>query len=332
MAWHTHLQLSTSSQEQEEEFSLTSYLDTIQSERVKLNPTHVTSCSSDNSTDTSQDSLCGTMWLPSTEILGEEQLTFFVEDFPAKTSQQQTQRAKELREVGQDFGRSIQGLLMRSNLQLSLPKTARCFGPEDLEPSSRTLPSWGIMHDGELWELGTSLHPTEETACGYWPAVTTDPSMRSTKYKQGGTPLSYAVQQKQWITPTAYDAKGTQKWREEFQNGLVAQVANPTQWPTPRASDYKGGEAPRSLTRKDGKSRMDKIPNVVAYGGLTTQQISELDQTSYHRTLRINPSWTEWLMGWPIGWTDSRPLETAKFRNVQHWHSEFCRTDFCQYD
>jgi len=30
----------------------------------------------------------------------------------------------------------------------------------------------------------------------------------------------------------------------------------------------------------------------------------------------INPEWEEWLMGWPVGWTDLKPLETAKF---QQW-------------
>ena len=28
---------------------------------------------------------------------------------------------------------------------------------------------------------------------------------------------------------------------------------------------------------------------------------------------RMNPAWGEWLMGWPIGWTDRTPLATAKF-------------------
>lgn len=27
----------------------------------------------------------------------------------------------------------------------------------------------------------------------------------------------------------------------------------------------------------------------------------------------LNPPWIEWLMGWPIGWTDCTPLETDKF-------------------
>jgi len=28
----------------------------------------------------------------------------------------------------------------------------------------------------------------------------------------------------------------------------------------------------------------------------------------------MNPAWVEWLMGWPLGWTDLQPLEMAKFR------------------
>jgi hypothetical protein len=28
----------------------------------------------------------------------------------------------------------------------------------------------------------------------------------------------------------------------------------------------------------------------------------------------LNPRWQEWLMGWPIGWTSSGPLETDRFR------------------
>ena len=32
---------------------------------------------------------------------------------------------------------------------------------------------------------------------------------------------------------------------------------------------------------------------------------------------QLNPSWVEWLMAWPIGWTDLKPLATDKFRIVQ---------------
>jgi hypothetical protein len=37
----------------------------------------------------------------------------------------------------------------------------------------------------------------------------------------------------------------------------------------------------------------------------------------------LNPTWVEWLMGWPLGWTDSKPLATDKFRQWQHMHFNF---------
>ena len=34
----------------------------------------------------------------------------------------------------------------------------------------------------------------------------------------------------------------------------------------------------------------------------------------------LNPTWVEWLMGWPLGWTDLKPLEMDKFRQWQRSH------------
>jgi hypothetical protein len=36
-----------------------------------------------------------------------------------------------------------------------------------------------------------------------------------------------------------------------------------------------------------------------------------------------NPEFSEWLMGWPIGWTDLKPLEMDKFQQWQQWHGEY---------
>lgn len=37
----------------------------------------------------------------------------------------------------------------------------------------------------------------------------------------------------------------------------------------------------------------------------------------------LNPAWVEWLMGWPIGWTDSEPLETARYQQWLNSHGRF---------
>ena len=36
---------------------------------------------------------------------------------------------------------------------------------------------------------------------------------------------------------------------------------------------------------------------------------------------KINPIFTEWMMGWPLGWTGLKPLEMARFQEWQQQHS-----------
>ena len=35
---------------------------------------------------------------------------------------------------------------------------------------------------------------------------------------------------------------------------------------------------------------------------------------------QLNPDWVEWLMGWPIGWTDLKPLATDRFQEWLRLH------------
>jgi len=35
---------------------------------------------------------------------------------------------------------------------------------------------------------------------------------------------------------------------------------------------------------------------------------------------KLNPTWVEWLMGWPLGWTDLKPLAMDKFQQWLEQH------------
>jgi hypothetical protein len=74
---------------------------------------------------------------------------------------------------------------------------------------------------------------------------------------------------------------------------LATQVA---QFPTPTRRDYKSGTGAQP---REGHSP----PLSNAIGGT------------------LNPMWVEWLMGWPLGWTDLKPLETDKFQSWQLKHA-----------
>jgi hypothetical protein len=111
---------------------------------------------------------------------------------------------------------------------------------------------------------------------------------------------------------------------------LQDQVRNPKLWPTPTGHDWKGSGP--TVKRKDGKMRGDRLDYAVeqfyptprgqdSYERSNWKTIVDANeggksQMTLTRKIKYNPDWVEWLMGWPIGWTDLKPLETDKF---QQW-------------
>jgi hypothetical protein len=93
-----------------------------------------------------------------------------------------------------------------------------------------------------------------------------------------------------WTTPTAHMSKETNAPSEHRRNTptLTAQVNQ--RWPTPDASAHK--------YRLSGNSQQSNSLMALAGG-------------------KLNPDWTEWLMGWPPGWTDLKPLVMDKSPCVQ---------------
>jgi hypothetical protein len=84
---------------------------------------------------------------------------------------------------------------------------------------------------------------------------------------------------------------------QPIQIRLVDQVNNPRLWPTPVQRMYKDSGSPSEYARNE-------IPLAAQVGG------------------PLNPDWVEWLMGWPLGWTDLKPLEMDKSLYVQQQHGE----------
>jgi len=84
-------------------------------------------------------------------------------------------------------------------------------------------------------------------------------------------------------------------------------------WPTPQASD----------TRDRGNLSMPAIIRRKQKG----KQIA-LSMSVSTVCGKLNPPWVAWLMGWPIGWTDLKPLETDKFRRWLLLHGRFSQAGF----
>lgn len=85
-------------------------------------------------------------------------------------------------------------------------------------------------------------------------------------------------------------------------------------WPTLKASDAKQFSKNFAYFER----RVKVAPDLPVMAGLKTPP------TKGGFYGRLNPAWTEWLMGWPIGWTASEPLETAKIQEWWRTHGGCC--------
>ena len=104
--------------------------------------------------------------------------------------------------------------------------------------------------------------------------------------------------------------------------------------PTPTATDYKNQPTSSSWKAKGAVNFKLSNPEIRAKWGTPKAQDSRHalwdrgksnlgEQVSgLHNGGKLNPNWVEWLMGWPIGWTDLKPLETDKFHCAPQQHGE----------
>lgn len=101
-----------------------------------------------------------------------------------------------------------------------------------------------------------------------------------------------------WKTPRANKIDGT-PWSERNRDNPSLSAQALMSWPTPVARDWQSHVSPQALTRKDGKSRLDVVPNMAMYGPHGQDNLK-----GQWKSLELSPSWVEQLMGLPTGLTD----------------------------
>ncbi len=120
--------------------------------------------------------------------------------------------------------------------------------------------------------------------------------------------------------PTVADATGgrTTKGKRRPNECGLAKAA--TMWPTPTTADSHG-HAQVGWAKTPGQTGGTTLTGAVRFGTPTARNQV---RSQSHRTGRtpnpgetaggpLNPTWVEWLMGFPLGWTDSKPLATESF-------------------
>jgi len=97
-----------------------------------------------------------------------------------------------------------------------------------------------------------------------------------------------AYPKQKWPTPTKSDSDGGAGRSPNCQGGMNLRTAV-QRFPTPTVNDSKNNNPPSQALR-------NTPPLNVVVGG------------------SMNPVWVEWLMGWPLGWTDLRVSAMGRFR------------------
>ena len=127
-------------------------------------------------------------------------------------------------------------------------------------------------------------------------------SVPNTKEKESGL----------WRTPDAYSGgSNLNKIKEALAEGhlkrksghtiqirLADQVREPRLWPTPAAHEARLGYQRRDTGKKGTQKSLSTI-------------VIDTEGGREKTTGQLNPTWVEWLMGYPTGWTDLSVSETV---------------------
>ncbi len=196
-------------------------------------------------------------------------------------------------------------------------KTAHCLWEEVLPWSSVTLPTWGMTRNGSVYRHPTAERPISATGAGLWPTPNACKAgedlnlMRSGDGRTKPNKLGWAVAEATWPTPNARDYKGAPGAgcveRGGRQSSLPQAVKTRT-WPTATATAHKGWSPNHNRAMTD--DRLDY--------SVERESFQPGQQTP---PMRLNPEWVEWLMGWPIGHTGLKPLETGRCQEWLRQHS-----------
>jgi len=273
-------------QERGEESSAESFSDIPPYVLSRLNLIAEKSCSNDNGTEYCQSSQSGTTCEPSMGSHGEEKSMSFAEDSRVRTYPPQ-EKGRDSAANEADYGPKWPESLAKYDRNTHSWKTRQCSLFGGLELFSGTWPRWGMMQDGECLEHTMPGHRTSVTESGYWPTPTCN------GWISEGSILQLRLLVDSGVTT------------EPEASMMAAGTLRPERmetWDTPCKGDAHSGAYNRTGAYH-GKGQ--KHLQAQAHERLTPHCVNGG---------KLNPNWVEWLMGWPMTWTDLQPLATDKFR------------------
>jgi hypothetical protein len=188
-------------------------------------------------------------------------------------------------EKGLVFGLSIGELLTIYDHDSQSWKMSVCLFTGDCERYLEVLPRSGIMQNGRIYEQATWVRRIGEKEYGLWRTPDTcGGGIKSKEFyelckktNQSSIRLQDQIKHENFPTPDCSDRRSA----KSKQQGLSNYIKN---FPTPNARDSSRNTSPKH----------DRLPDVLG---------------SNSKTGQLNPQWVDWLMGYPVGWTDLKDSE-----------------------
>jgi hypothetical protein len=184
-------------------------------------------------------------------------------------------------------------------------------------PSLETLPRSGMTRNGELYQQPDWVRPIDATESLSWPTPTA-----VTRPMEGNVRLyRKKIEAGEMTEEEAEAILGKSVWG--------AQGKIPAMWPTPTTQEVehpnmeltttgrrksKNGKTSHSLGLADAVQiwptpTVDDAKNVNPKPNRFRGLVAAVNESSSNGG-KLNPTWVEWLMGFPLGWTDLKDWET----------------------
>ena len=215
----------------------------------------------------------------------------------------------EARQMTATSGRSLLGLYENSGRVGLLAKTLLAISTWASTTCYLTWKDSATPGKRLLFRLALSAPTTGETVSGllHTPTASGNQMASSMREKYPGaygllpTPTTIYTRENWSIEEimrrqAEVKAATLKKGKHHTGNGFGLNLAQAARlWPTPTATMHKGS-SPAALTRRNGRDR-------------TNDRLDHKMQ-AVEGSGSLNPTWVEWLMGYPIGWTELRDSGT----------------------
>ncbi len=305
----------------------------------------------DKMMDVCQRSPFGLTWRALTDDHGAALLTSYLAGFPVRTSAP-VAKARASQESAADCGESLRGSLAKWDRATYSWRTHQRSLDGEWELFSETWPRWGMMRDGACWERRTPSGVLEIRArimsaieSGFL-RLPTPRVADGTRYgtapkdtwKMGMTANLLRDYVQRFPTPLKQDAKHHPKnWEARMNSNQfvlpdvvgMLEASGAQRFPTPMSRDWKsagvsvGGQQRRTSPNLETivmKLEPQRYATPASSDGTRGGKMITEGMSGQSLCQQIggplNPEFHEWLMGWPIGWTELATPATDRF---QRW-------------